>query len=116
MWIGTFHAFGLDLVRRYHQKLGFTKEPRMMDRSEAIAIMEREYLALDLTHHREIMDPARPLKDMFGAISRAKDEVADADRYAALAQAMLETATDADAREAAERCANSRSCTRNMRS
>ncbi len=105
MWIGTFHAFGLDLVRRYHQKLGFTKEPRMMDRSEAIAIMEREYLALDLTHHREIMDPARPLKDMFGAISRAKDEVADADRYAALAQAMLETAIDADAREAAERCA-----------
>ncbi|GAA3268822.1 hypothetical protein GCM10020258_40710 [Sphingomonas yabuuchiae] len=41
MWIGTFHAFGLDIVRRYHKQLGFAAEPRMMDRSEAIAIMER---------------------------------------------------------------------------
>lgn len=105
MWIGTFHAFGLDLVRRYNSRLGFPKEPRMMDRSEAISIMEREYLALDLKHHREFMNPDRPLKDMFTAISRAKDEVADADRYAALATDMLEKATDPAAREAAERCA-----------
>lgn len=105
MWIGTFHAFGLDLVRRYHKQLGFPSEPRMMDRSEAIAIMEREYLALDLTHHREFMNPDRPLKDMLTAISRAKDEVADADRYAALAQEMLDKAADSSARNAAERCA-----------
>jgi superfamily I DNA/RNA helicase len=105
MWIGTFHAFGLDLVRRYHSRLGFPKEPRMMDRSEAITIMEREYLALDLVHHREFMNPDRRLKDMFTAISRAKDEVADADCYAALAQEMLDRATDPATREAAERCA-----------
>lgn len=105
MWIGTFHAFGLDLVRRYHKQMGFPREPRMMDRSEAIAIMEREYLALDLTHHREFMNPDRPLKDMLTAISRAKDEVADADRYAALAREMLDKATDPEARNAAERCA-----------
>lgn len=105
MWIGTFHAFGLDLVRRYHKQLGFPREPRMMDRSEAIAIMEREYLALDLTHHREFMNPDRPLKDMLTAISRAKDEVADPDRYAALAREMLDKATDPEARNAAERCA-----------
>lgn len=105
MWIGTFHAFGLDLVRRYHNQLGFPREPRMMDRSEAIAIMEREYLALDLTHHREFMNPDRPLKDMLTAISRAKDEVAGPDRYAALAQEMLDKAADSSARNAAERCA-----------
>lgn len=105
MWIGTFHAFGLDVVRRHHRQLGFAKEPRMMDRSEAIAIMEREYLVLDLRHHRDFMDPARPLKDMLGAMSRAKDEVADAERFAALAQQMVDNAVDADAREAGERCA-----------
>jgi len=105
MWVGTFHAFGLDLVRRYHKQLGFPSEPRMMDRSEAIEIMEREYLALNLTHHREFMNPDRPLKDMLTAISRAKDEVADADRYAALAQEMLDKAADPEARLAAERCA-----------
>ncbi|WJY19675.1 UvrD-helicase domain-containing protein [Alteriqipengyuania flavescens] len=105
MWIGTFHAFGLDIVRRHHRQLGFSKEPRMMDRSEAIAIMEREYLALNLQHHREFMDPARPLKEMLGAMSRAKDEVADAERFAALAQQMIDNAIDADARKAGERCA-----------
>lgn len=105
MWIGTFHAFGLDLVRRYHKKLGFPREPRMMDRSEAIAIMEREYLAFDLIHHREFMNPGRPLRDMLAAISRAKDEVADADRYAALAREMLDNATDPETLNAAERCA-----------
>ncbi|MBU1587907.1 MAG: UvrD-helicase domain-containing protein [Gammaproteobacteria bacterium] len=105
MWIGTFHAFGLDIVRRHHRQLGFAKEPRMMDRSEAIAIMEREYLALNLQHHRDFMDPARPLKDMLGAMLRAKDEVADAERFAALAQQMVDNAVDADARKAGERCA-----------
>jgi superfamily I DNA/RNA helicase len=105
MWIGTFHAFGLDIVRRYYQQLGFAAEPRMMDRSEAIAVMEREYLALGLTHHREIMNPVKPLKDMLGAMSRAKDEVADPERFAELAQAMLDRASDPDARVAAERCA-----------
>lgn len=105
MWVGTFHAFGLDLVRRYHKQLGFPREPRMMDRSEAIAIMEREYLALNLTHHREFMNPDRPLKEMLTAISRAKDEVADAERYAVLAREMLERATGPEAQNAAERCA-----------
>ena len=27
IWIGTFHAFGLDLVRRYHERLGIPAEP-----------------------------------------------------------------------------------------
>lgn len=36
MWIGTFHAFGLDLVRRFHNELGLPKDPRMMDRTEAV--------------------------------------------------------------------------------
>lgn len=104
MWIGTFHAFGLDIVRRYHKQLGFAAEPRMMDRSEAIAIMEKEYLALSLTHHREIMNPAKPLREMLGAISRAKDEVAEHERFTELAQAMLDHAVDPDANMAAQRC------------
>src|SRR4029453_18788451 len=27
IWIGTFHAFGLDLIRRYHDKLGLPADP-----------------------------------------------------------------------------------------
>ncbi|WP_455186637.1 UvrD-helicase domain-containing protein, partial [Azospirillum palustre] len=104
MWIGTFHAFGLDLIRRRHLDLGYIREPRLMDRSEAIGLLEQEYLSLGLVHHRELWDPARPLKDMLTAISRAKDEVADATRFADLARLMLNSANSAEEREAAERC------------
>ena len=40
LWIGTFHAFGLDLVRRYHDKLGLPPDPALFDRSDAIAVLE----------------------------------------------------------------------------
>ena len=105
MWIGTFHAFGLDLIRRYHDELGFEREPRLMDRSEAIAALETEYLGLGLMHHQDIWNPARKLKDMLAAVSRAKDEVADAERFAELARSMVDAAKNPDAREAGERCA-----------
>jgi len=105
MWIGTFHAFGLDFVKTHHAALGFEREPRLMDRSEAISLLEEEYLSLRLVHHEDLWNPARPLREMLQAISRAKDEVADHRRYAALAQAMIDAAKDEKALEAAERCA-----------
>ncbi len=43
MWIGTFHAFGLDIVRRFASQLGVPKDPRMMDRSEAVELLEQEF-------------------------------------------------------------------------
>ena len=35
MWIGTFHAFGLDLIRRFHADIGLAADPRIppVDRS-----------------------------------------------------------------------------------
>jgi superfamily I DNA/RNA helicase len=105
LWVGTFHAFGLDIVRRFHRELGFEKEPRLMDRSEAVGLLEQDYLSLGLVHHRELWDPSRRLKDMLSAISRAKDEVADAVRFAELANSMVDTAAGDDERIAAERCA-----------
>lgn len=103
--VGTFHSFGLDIVRRFHRELGFAREPRLMDRSEAIGRLEREYLSLDLVHHRELWDPARRLRDMLSAISRAKDEVADAERFTRLASAMIDAALGPDELVAAQRCA-----------
>ncbi|QTI78334.1 UvrD-helicase domain-containing protein [Roseomonas marmotae] len=104
MWVGTFHAFGLDLVRRFHRELGFACEPRLMDRTEAVALLEAEYLSLELNHYQELWDPSRPLRDMLAAVSRAKDEVADVDRFEALALTMRAAAVDPGAIEAAERC------------
>lgn len=103
MWIGTFHAFGLDIIRRFHAELGLPKDPRMMDRTEAVELLEEEFPRLRLAHYRNLYDPTQIIADMLAAVSRAKDEVVDAETYAALAEAMLAKAGDFETRDAAER-------------
>lgn len=103
MWIGTFHAFGLDIIRRFHFELGLPKNPRMMDRTEAVELLEQEFPRLNLVHYRDLYDPTQKIADILSAISRAKDEVVDEKHYRDLADAMLrKAATDAH-REAAEK-------------
>lgn len=105
MWIGTFHAFGLDIIRRFHAELGLPKDPRMMDRTEAVELLEEEFPRLRLAHYRNLYDPTQIISDMLAAVSRAKDEVVDAETYAGLADAMLAKAADTETRKAAERAA-----------
>ena len=38
-WIGTFHSFGLDILRRFHDRVGLPADPRMIDTTEAIALL-----------------------------------------------------------------------------
>jgi len=104
IWIGTFHAFGLDLVRRYHDRLNLPPRPPLFDRSDAISVLEESVPTLPLVHYRNLWDPALNLREILSAISRAKDELVDAARYRELAEAMLATARDADERTSAEKC------------
>ena len=105
MWIGTFHAFGLDIIRRFHTELGLPKDPRMMDRTEAVELLEHEFPRLGLIHYRNLYDPTQIIADMLHAISRAKDEVVDPVRYAELAAEMESTATSPEEEEAAAKAA-----------
>lgn len=105
MFIGTFHAFGLDLVKRFHKELGFSAPPRMMDRPEAIELLEAEFTRLELVHYRNLWDPSELLRDLLGAMSRAQDELVDASQYAFLAKAMAKAATNAEELEAAGKAA-----------
>jgi superfamily I DNA/RNA helicase/Zn-dependent peptidase ImmA (M78 family) len=103
MWIGTFHAFGLDIVRRFHIELGLPKDPRMLDRTEAVEILENEFPRLGLIHYRNLYDPTQIIADILGAISRAKDEVVDETKYAELATAMKHKAKTPEEMTLAER-------------
>ncbi|MEO8455550.1 MAG: UvrD-helicase domain-containing protein [Sphingomicrobium sp.] len=105
MWMGTFHAFGLEIVRTYHEGLGLSENPRLLDRVEAAELLEDAFPGLDLKHYKNLYDPTQDIVDMLAAISRAKDEVAGPDRYADCARAMLEAAADGDARVTAEKAA-----------
>ncbi|GAA4025186.1 UvrD-helicase domain-containing protein [Sphingomonas swuensis] len=103
MWIGTFHAFGLDLLRAFGDRLGLSQNPGLLDRTDAVAMLEDELPGLGLTHYRDIYDPTAIISDILAAISRAKDEVCDAETYRALAEAMLgkAQALSGDERDAA---------------
>lgn len=104
MWIGTFHAFGLDLIRRFHDRLDLPDDPRMLDRTEAVELLEDEFPRLNLTHYRDHYDPTQIISDLLSAISRAKDEVVAPAEYAELAEGMARAAGgDADRRTAAEK-------------
>ena len=106
LWIGTFHAFGLDLVRRYHDRLALAPNPTLFDRSDAIEVLEDILPTLPLVHYRNLWDPAMVLRDIVNAISRAKDEMVGPKRYRTLAKAMEAEAAvrDDNARIAAAKC------------
>jgi DNA helicase-2/ATP-dependent DNA helicase PcrA len=104
IWLGTFHAFGLDLVRRHHDRLGLPSNPALFDRSDAIEVLEEILPTLPLVHYRNLWDPAIVLRDVVAAISRAKDELVGPTGYQELAQVMRDRAVDDDALEVAEKC------------
>jgi DNA helicase-2/ATP-dependent DNA helicase PcrA len=104
LWIGTFHAFGLDLVRRYYDWLGLSSNPPLFDRSDAISVLEEILPILPLVHYRNLWNPALVLRDIVAAISRAKDEMVDPAHYRAFATAMADTAAGDDGRIAAAKC------------
>jgi superfamily I DNA/RNA helicase len=103
MSIGTFHAYGLNLVRQLHSELGFDREPRLLDRAEAIELMLDPLACLGLVHYRDLYDPTDKLRDLLAAVSRAQDEVVSAEEYAEHVERMA-----ADGTEPAERVQKAR--------
>ncbi|MDH1055978.1 UvrD-helicase domain-containing protein [Aquipseudomonas alcaligenes] len=103
--IGTFHSFGLDILRRFNDRCGLPVDPRLMDRTEAVELLENEFPRLGLTHYRNLYDPSQTAAEILTAVSRAKDEVVDAAGYLALANAMANAASNPSEVEAAEKAA-----------
>jgi len=101
--IGTFHSFGLDILRRFNDRCGLPADPRLMDRTEAVEVLENEFPRLGLTHYRNLYDPSQTVADILAAVSRAKDEVVDPQAYLALAHSMRAAASEPAAIEAAEK-------------
>ena len=104
VWAGTFHAYGLEVLRKYGHLIGFQEPPKLLNRTDSLMLLEKLLPELDLNHYLDLHEPARKLLSILGAIGRAKDELASPEDYKRLAQTMLEKANgDEKAIEAAER-------------
>jgi len=103
IWMGTFHAFGLELLRKYGIRLGLPPRPNVLDPADAVALLERVLTNLELEHYQNLYEPTIHLRDILSAISRAKDELIDPADYTALAERMRANATSETEIEAAEK-------------
>ncbi len=103
IWIGTFHAFGLDIIRRHHDRLGLPDDPKMIDKADAIELLETEAPRLNLVQFRNISDPTENLDKILASISRSKDELTSPNHFHELAQAMKSAASTPEEEKEADR-------------
>lgn len=94
VWSGTFHAFGLELLRKYGYTIGLPVSPRLLDRTDSLLFLEQLLPQLRLHIYLDLHEPARALKSILGAIGRAKDELCTPDQYEKYAQDMIKAAGD----------------------
>ena len=87
-WIGTFHSFGLHILRRYGERLGLPAEIRLLDTLDAVTLLENHLPSLQLDLLDNLYNPAVHLGGILKQISRAKDELCPPERYGELCQAM----------------------------
>lgn len=103
IWLGTFHAFGLELLRKYGDRLGLPPRPTLLDSLDVLRLLESGLADLDLRHYQSLPNPSHYLPDLLGAISRAKDELVGPEEYRELAEAMRARALTAEEVDAADR-------------
>lgn len=92
IWMGTFHSFGLELMRKFGSYLGLNPTPNVIDPVAALFLLEQHLASMKLDHYLNLYEPTLTLRDILGAISRAKDELVDASQYSLFAQQMRDSA------------------------
>lgn len=99
MWVGTFHAFGLEFLRKNHEHFGLNSQFGVADKMAQIAVLEPHIYGLGLTAFNPLGDPLDWLNGVVNTIQRGKDELADAKAFA---KAVEKSAADTDERSLAK--------------
>ena len=81
VWVGTFHSFGLEFLRKFGTLCGLTEQVSVLDNLGALAMLEEVLPTLPLTQFDPLADPIDWLPDVLRAIARCKDDLIDAAGY-----------------------------------
>lgn len=57
MWVGTFHAFGLELLKKWPSGLGRTLPLKMFDQTASLTLLEANLEKLDLVYYQNLYEP-----------------------------------------------------------
>ena len=83
VWAGTFHAFGLEFLRKYHHRFGLDADLVVADRLNAITLLNGNLPHVELKHFKRIQDPYTWLPGVVSAIKRLKEEMVTPAQYLA---------------------------------
>lgn len=75
VWAGTFHAFGLEFLRKYHQHFGLTPDIRVADKLNSITLLNAQLPNVELRHFKRVQDPYEWLPEVVSGIKRLKEEM-----------------------------------------
>ena len=81
LWAGTFHAFGLEFLRKYHQCFGLESDLKVADRLNAITMLNQELPKVELKYYSRLQDPYDWLPDVVSSIKRLKEEMVSPEEY-----------------------------------
>jgi superfamily I DNA/RNA helicase len=81
VWIGTFHAFGLEFLRKFGHLHGLDARFPVLDKLASLAMLEQDVPNAELQFHDALSKPSW-LESIVDAIRRSKDEVFDATKFA----------------------------------
>lgn len=58
LWCGTFHAFGLELVRKFGDLVGIVQPIRLLDQADQLVLLEQHLTSLELDHYLRLHEPS----------------------------------------------------------
>jgi len=90
VWIGTFHAFGYEILKKDGHPLGLPDAPALLEPADAAALLETHLDRLRLDHLEYLNNPSLSFPAILECISRAKDELVTPTQYAKIALQQLE--------------------------
>lgn len=81
IWAGTFHAFGLEFLRKYHQRFGLDADLNVADKMYSVSELVAALPQLKLKHYLRVQDPYNWLGPVVAGITRLKEELVSPAAY-----------------------------------
>lgn len=94
VWAGTFHAFGLEFLRKYHQIFGLQSDVKLADPLMQVRLMVSTLPKVQLKYYLRLQNPYDWLPGVLGHIKRLKEECLTVADYRARLATLSPAPTD----------------------
>lgn len=81
VWAGTFHAFGLEFLRKFHQRFKLDSDLHVADRLTSMTMLVAGLPQLNLNYYLRVEDPYDWLSPVIEGIKRLKEELVSPEAY-----------------------------------